>query len=119
MPSSVPLAKRMERKLRRSLVKHLPKRPPPPAITLTTENALEQLRTILSNRATGQKLTRKLELWDIHDDGHVSRKEFRSAVATLGVLAPHDALNTIFDEIDADGNGEVDFEEFFEWYVTH
>ena len=28
-------------------------------------------------------------------------------------------LWSVFASIDADGSGEVDFEEFFEWYVEH
>jgi Ca2+-binding EF-hand superfamily protein len=41
--------------------------------------------------------------------GHVSRKEFRRAIYVLGYIAPAHDANVLFDEIDANGNGESAF----------
>ena len=71
-----------------------------------------QLRNLLSNKARANKFIEQLEVWDVDDDRNVSRKEFRRAFAVcFGCTASSNDMNTVFDEIDTNSNGEVDFSE--------
>lgn len=70
-----------------------------------------QLREILANKTQAKRLVEQLEIWDTSNDRHVSRKEFRRAFAFLGYTAPKHDMNLMFDELDTDGSGEVDFDE--------
>ena len=47
------------------------------------------------------------------DDGDtaVSRKEFRKALRELGLEASKAAMDAVFDEMDLDGSGEIDFDD--------
>eukprot|EP00591_Stephanopyxis_turris_P001842 CAMPEP_0195520156 /NCGR_PEP_ID=MMETSP0794_2-20130614/16281_1 /TAXON_ID=515487 /ORGANISM="Stephanopyxis turris, Strain CCMP 815" /LENGTH=850 /DNA_ID=CAMNT_0040649447 /DNA_START=370 /DNA_END=2922 /DNA_ORIENTATION=+ len=49
---------------------------------------------------------------DLDGSGYLERDEIESALASSGVIASELAINTVMDEIDTDGDGKVDFEEF-------
>ena len=51
-------------------------------------------------------------IWDADKSGKVNRFEFRDAVRTLGLPAPDDACDLLFEEYDQDGSGEVAYEEY-------
>ena len=73
------------------------------------DSPLEQLRTALA-----AQLGRVIDLfraWDDDDNGRVSRREFHRALPALGLLVDRAAAEALFDELDADGSGEVDYEE--------
>ena len=42
-------------------------------------------------------------------NGLVDKKEFRKAMAALGVKAEKAEINTLFDSFDADGGGTIEY----------
>ena len=49
--------------------------------------------------------------WDSDASGEVGKKEFRSHVRELGVIAETKAIDACFDSIDTDGGGSLEIEE--------
>ena len=49
--------------------------------------------------------------WDDDGNGEVSKKEFRKAIAALGVNAPANELNALFDTFDTDKSGSLEYKE--------
>ena len=48
---------------------------------------------------------------DADESGTVSKVEFRRALPALGVEANTTAMDTLFDSLDPDGNGEINYNE--------
>lgn len=76
----------------------------------TVHAGKKQLKGLLCNsiRAVGSLF----EMWDVNGDGQISKPEFQSAVAVLGVNAPPHVCDIVFDEFDPDGSGTVSYAEF-------
>jgi len=70
----------------------------------------EQLRAVLIE--TSVKLIDLFREWDIDGNGALDKKELRQAVAALGYEAPRKDVDALFDSIDDDGTGLIEFEEF-------
>ena len=51
-------------------------------------------------------------LVDLDKGGTISKDELKQLMNTLGLKPTQEELNQMVDEIDADGNGEIDFDEF-------
>ena len=51
-------------------------------------------------------------LVDLDKGGTISKDELKQLMNTLGLKPTQEELNQMVDEIDADGNGEIDFPEF-------
>ena len=51
-------------------------------------------------------------LVDLDKGGTISKEELKQLMNTLGLKPTQEELNQMVDEIDADGNGEIDFDEF-------
>ena len=49
--------------------------------------------------------------WDDDESGQVSKKEFRTALRQLGFDAPREVFDELFDELDRDGNGTIEYKE--------
>ena len=49
--------------------------------------------------------------WDDDGNGALDKKELRQAVAALGYEAPKKDVDKLFDSIDVDGNGWIEFHE--------
>ena len=73
------------------------------------QSVREQLLEIL--HANASRLVDLFREWDEDGDGQVSRAEFRRAFAALGGDVPRGELNAIFDSLDADGSGFVEYDE--------
>ena len=55
------------------------------------------------------------EIFDLVDKdkgGSISSEELAELMATLGINASRDEIHAMVSEIDEDGNGEIDFDEF-------
>ena len=51
-------------------------------------------------------------LVDLDKGGTISKEELKQLMTTLGLKPSAEELNAMVDEIDTDGNGEIDFDEF-------
>merc|ERR1712166_1476830 len=51
-------------------------------------------------------------LVDLDKGGTISKDELKQLMNTLGLKPTQEELNQMVDEIDSDGNGEIDFDEF-------
>jgi len=51
-------------------------------------------------------------LVDLDKGGTISKDELKQLMQTLGLKPTQEELNAMVDEIDQDGNGEIDFDEF-------
>lgn len=59
------------------------------------------------------------EEFDADGNGKIDLSEFRAITAKLGLtLSPVEA-EKLFDVVDGDETGLVDFEEFEAWYLDH
>jgi len=62
--------------------------------------------------------------YDTSSNGSIDKDEFKAIVANLmnsraAYDIPVDRLNRFWSEVDKDGDGEVCFEEFFQWYLRY
>eukprot|EP01043_Picozoa_sp_COSAG02_P059618 COSAG02_NODE_7632_length_2925_cov_1.298655_3_plen_70_part_00 len=55
---------------------------------------------------------------DMDEGGTLDRDEIRDLARSLGNQLTDAQLDQAMVEMDEDGSGEVDFEEFFDWYAT-
>ena len=54
------------------------------------------------------------ELFDKDHDGFITTKELATVIADLGQTPSQNDLNEMIKEVDLDGNGSIDFNEFLE-----
>jgi nanoRNase/pAp phosphatase (c-di-AMP/oligoRNAs hydrolase) len=59
-----------------------------------------------------QRLRAAFDRKDIDSSGFLERKEIASALAASGIIASDDAVNNLMGQMDTNGDGKVDFEEF-------
>jgi len=73
------------------------------------EYVLMLLRDMLQ-RST-RHLVETFRQWDTNDDGSVSRAEFRRGILAAGFDASPTDIDAIFDDIDLDSSGRIDYQE--------
>jgi len=61
-----------------------------------------------------QEFAEAFKLFDQDGDGHVTINELRVIFETLGQKPNDDELQSMINEVDKDGNGEMEFPEFCE-----
>ena len=84
----------------------------PPMVTLSASSdtsVQEQLFDILREHKV--KLIDLFREWDDDGNGALDKKELRKAVAALGYEAPKADVDTLFDAIDTDNSGWIEFYE--------
>jgi len=70
---------------------------------------VEQLREILTTNAV--RIIDLFRDWDDDGNGMIDKKEFRKAIAALGYTAPKSDVNAIFDSMDKDKSGQIEYNE--------
>ena len=74
-------------------------------------SAIEQLRDILSvNFGTVLKI---FQAWDEDKNQTISKDEFRQALPVLGIAVDRKDADALFDLLDIDASGEVDYNELY------
>ena len=51
-------------------------------------------------------------MFDVNKDGSISKKELEHILRSLNEDPDEEEIQQLLDEVDVDGNGEIDFEEF-------
>ena len=69
----------------------------------------EQLKNVLTQHSV--KLIDLFREWDDDGNGALDKKEMRQAVAALGYDAPRAEVDALFDSIDTDLSGWIEYEE--------
>eukprot|EP00927_Polykrikos_kofoidii_P008990 TRINITY_DN13741_c0_g1_i1.p1 TRINITY_DN13741_c0_g1~~TRINITY_DN13741_c0_g1_i1.p1 ORF type:complete len:1085 (+),score=183.48 TRINITY_DN13741_c0_g1_i1:59-3313(+) len=64
-------------------------------------------------RATDETIRATFHRWDVKGDGVISERELRTVLLSLGI--PKAKVQTIFQEVDTNGSGGIDIEEFVAW----
>jgi tRNA nucleotidyltransferase (CCA-adding enzyme) len=59
-----------------------------------------------------RKLRAAFDRKDIDGSGFLEEREIVSAMASSGIIASFDSVSSLFETMDTDGNGKIDFEEF-------
>lgn len=72
-------------------------------------DALRQLRVAVDKHM--QRIVNLCREWDTNQDGKVSRAEFAKAIKLLCLAAPPHVVDALFDTIDKDKNGYVEYGE--------
>mmetsp|Transcript_107860 Transcript_107860/g.336396 ORF Transcript_107860/g.336396 Transcript_107860/m.336396 type:complete len:545 (+) Transcript_107860:563-2197(+) len=57
----------------------------------------------------------KFKKFDTNGDGKITRMELRELMHNLDPTLTDDEITAVFDNIDTDGSGEVDYQEFVRW----
>ncbi len=63
-----------------------------------------------------EELQENFEYFDGDGDGRLDLSEFSNLMEALGALEPGEKAVIGFREIDTDGNGTVEFDEFARWF---
>ena len=71
---------------------------------------VELLRESLAREA--QRVIDLFKEWDDNSDGVISRQEFHTAMALLGVAGQPELIDRLFDIFDPDKSGEIEYKEF-------
>ena len=71
-------------------------------------NIQEELRTLLVKNSV--RVIDLFRVWDEDNDGMVSKNEFWKAMPLLGINAPHDAIDKMFDSLDLDRSGYIEYQ---------
>jgi len=71
----------------------------------------EQLQQVL--RDNFLRILDVFRMWDIDEDGTVSRKEFAEAIGALGYAAERTDIDAVFDHFDSDQSGMLDYHEMY------
>eukprot|EP00163_Fabomonas_tropica_P018952 TRINITY_DN3335_c0_g1_i3.p1 TRINITY_DN3335_c0_g1~~TRINITY_DN3335_c0_g1_i3.p1 ORF type:complete len:220 (-),score=68.69 TRINITY_DN3335_c0_g1_i3:147-806(-) len=97
-----------------------PPSPPPPPPKSEFELLMEKIRAKIRTRANAEegkpvsinKLGRHFRICDDSGDGSLDRHELVKALTEYQLNLTNDELNLIITNLDRDGNGNVDYEEF-------
>ena len=56
--------------------------------------------------------------YDVNHDGVISKAEFASLLAQMGLKMSKAGVDQFFEQIDVDKSGTIEFSEFIDWYTT-
>jgi len=63
-------------------------------------------------------LKQEFDQFDLDQSGYMDAGELKSLLRKLGEDLSEDDLNAAFQDLDADGSGEIEFFEFVEWFTS-
>ncbi len=65
----------------------------------------------------GKTAKRIFKHFDLDGFGTISFKEFAASLETIGCVFPLHEMQALFNKVDKNGNGKVDYEEFSAWFA--
>ena len=87
------------------------------SVTGLVRSASEQLHQAFEEIAT-DRIQDVFRAWDVDGGGTISRAEFGKAMVALGVKATKTEMNKLFNELDPDNSGAIDFKEIHNSIVS-
>ena len=96
-----------------------PATPNPPALSRESTSKMvlsdtEESVKSFTRSPTKDKLRRIFDTFDIDKNGLISHEEITTMVNTLRIDIPMEVVDTLFNEADTSGDGEIDFDEFLQ-----
>lgn len=73
---------------------------------LLTDDEIDELREIFSH-------------YDHNENGVIDRGEFRALLDALDARLTEEEIDAGLRAVDTNGNGQIEFEEFLEWWANH
>ena len=70
-------------------------------------------KKIDSAKINTSQLRELFEEFDIDHDGHLSKADFRNAMHSIGIHLNGQKWKRLFNAVDTDSSGSIEFEEFF------
>ncbi len=64
-----------------------------------------------------EELRENFDFYDKDGDGKLGRDEFAGLMETLGMIEPGENPSRGFSAIDTDGSGQIEFDEFVNWFT--
>jgi len=89
-------------------------------VSLTQQKAAEEKARQLTNQLSEQQqkeLKEAFSIFDKNGDGGISNDELKIFLETLGQKPTDKEVSALMKEVDADGNGEIDFDEFLQMMI--
>ena len=80
-------------------------------ISTLDESSSVQDRLRAALRENSVKVMDLFAEWDVNGDHHVDKKEFRRAMENLGFTHSRPHIDAVFESLDEDGSGTIDFKE--------
>jgi len=82
--------------------------------------SFDEFLNFLKNRPrdSADKLRAAFKKYDIDGDGSIHLDELRKALTTRGEPMTNEEVDEFFKEMDKDGSGTIDFEEFISWMLN-
>ena len=71
--------------------------------------ALVELRAVVASQL--QRVISLFQAWDVNQDKRIDRREFLKAMRQLGINARRSTIEELFDYLDDDGQGSLDYQE--------
>lgn len=84
-------------------------------LTGTVKLATRSVKDVLGS-ASHQELKQLFDKIDVDGNGSLDRTEVEALCAAMGLAIDAADMDTAMAEMDSDGNGEVDFQEFTTWW---
>jgi len=79
--------------------------------TANTAMSLKQ-----SRGASAGSVRKMFDKFDVNHSGEIDSRELRFLLEKLGMMASTDTVSVIMEKLDKSGNGQIDWEEFWQWW---
>ena len=87
-------------------------------VLFVADDVVDILRQWIAD--TGINIRKLFDKFDTNDDGTIDSQELKSGLLSLKLAdLPPSQIDRLVEEIDADGNGVIDFDEFVQAFEDH
>ena len=83
------------------------------------KSEVRNLKLVSRPKLTRSQIRRIFNLYDTDGSGAIDRNELQVLAYSLGEIWDNEKLDEVMGEIDLDGGGDIDFDEFCHWAIPH
>jgi hypothetical protein len=80
------------------------------------KSEVRNLKLVSRPKLTRSQIRRIFNLYDTDGSGAIDRNELQVLAYSLGEIWDNEKLDEVMREIDLDGGGDIDFDEFCHWF---